>query len=75
LNRTLDDSKKGRFPNMMIAVLYMRNNDTEGAIKYLQKAFQEREGAMVYVNVEPIFHPLHADPRYQEIVQSMGLGK
>ena len=73
LNRSLEDRKTQKIPNMVMAVLYMRNNDRENAIKSLQKAYEIREGSIVYINAEPLFRPLHADSRYQAIIAGMGL--
>ena len=58
---------------MVMAILYMRVGDKEKAIEELKAGYAAREGGMVYVNVEPLFKPLHKDPRFQEIVRSMGL--
>ena len=58
---------------MVMAILHIRNGDNEGAIIALQEAFENREGSIVYINVEPLFLPLHSEQRYQNIIKSMGL--
>ena len=73
LKRTIEDRKKQYIPNIVMAILYMRVNDKEKALDALKAGYKAREGGMVYVNAEPLFKPLRKDPRFQEIVRSMGL--
>jgi len=73
LERTLRDEKEKHFSRMSMAILYMRNNDSENALKALTQGYEAREGNMVYVNVEPMFDPLHGDPRFQRIIAGMKL--
>jgi tetratricopeptide (TPR) repeat protein len=73
LSRTLNDAKTRRIPSIIMAILYMRTDNREKALSALEKAYQDHEGGMVYVNVEPLFKPLHTDPRFKRIVSGMGL--
>ncbi len=75
LNRTLEDAKKQRISSIIMAILYMRTGNHNEALKALEKAYEDREGGLVYVNVEPLFKPLHNDPRFEKIVSSMELNK
>ncbi len=45
--------------------------DREGALALLQRAYQTHEGWILFVQVDPIFAPLHSDPRFQTIVQEI----
>jgi TolB-like protein/Tfp pilus assembly protein PilF len=47
--------------------------DIDQAIAYLEQAYRERDGAMIYVSVFPRLDSLHGDPRFQELVQRMKL--
>jgi DNA-binding winged helix-turn-helix (wHTH) protein/TolB-like protein/Tfp pilus assembly protein PilF len=49
--------------------------DRDGALALLQRAYQSHEGWIVFVPVDPIFTPLHADPRFQSIVEEIGKRK
>jgi TolB-like protein/DNA-binding winged helix-turn-helix (wHTH) protein len=49
----------------------MGNKDD--AIRYLEKSYQEHEPWLVNLQTDPKFDALHSDPRYQAIVQKMGL--
>jgi hypothetical protein len=42
------------------------------ALQALEKAFAER-GNMVWLNVEPEWEPIRADPRFQDLVRRVGL--
>ena len=73
LKRTISDAKTMRISSMIMAILYMRTGNHDGALTALEKAFEDREGGLVYINVEPLFNPLHSDPRFRTIITSMGL--
>lgn len=50
-----------------------RAGHREAAIKSLEMAYAERVPFLVFVQTEPDFDSLHADPRYRAIVQKIGL--
>jgi TolB-like protein/DNA-binding winged helix-turn-helix (wHTH) protein/Flp pilus assembly protein TadD len=50
-----------------------RAGHREAAINALEKAYQTRVPAMIFIQTEPDFDFLHNDPRYRAIVQKMGL--
>jgi eukaryotic-like serine/threonine-protein kinase len=52
---------------------YMRLGDKEEALKYLEKGYQERDGAMAYLAVDPFYDPLRSDPRFQNLLRRMNL--
>ena len=49
------------------AQLYVRAGELNRAIESLERAYQKREGALAWVNVEPGFQPLRSDERFQQI--------
>jgi DNA-binding winged helix-turn-helix (wHTH) protein len=49
------------------AQLYVRAGELDRAIESLEHAYQKREGALAWVNVEPGFQPLRPDSRFQQI--------
>lgn len=55
------------------AVIYTALNDREKAIKWLQSAYEEKDGSMVFLKVMPVFENLHNDPRFTKLVNKMGL--
>jgi TolB-like protein/DNA-binding winged helix-turn-helix (wHTH) protein/Tfp pilus assembly protein PilF len=42
--------------------------DSNGALNLLERAYQDHEGWMVYVQADPAFAGLHADPRFQRLI-------
>jgi tetratricopeptide (TPR) repeat protein len=54
------------------AQLYVRVGELNRAIESLERAYQTREGALAWVNVEPSFQPLRTDARFQQIAAHVG---
>lgn len=54
------------------AKLYVRAGQSDHAIESLERAYQKREGALAWVNVDPGFQPLRSDPRFQRIAARVG---
>ena len=47
-------------------------NRTE-AFDWFGKAFDDRSAGLVYLKVDPAFDPIRSDPRFQDLVQRVGL--
>jgi len=54
-----------------MAILYLGLGDKDRAFEQLTKAYEDRTGWIIYLNVEPIFDPLRSDPRFVELVGRM----
>ena len=76
-------SKRGPVSAGRIAVLYARSGDTDRALDWFEKAYEERSGDLVYLRLHDVFYSeaLRSHPRFQNIVrrmnfpQSVTLGK
>ena len=55
------------------AILYVGLGDKDRAIEELNRAYDDRAGWMIYLNVEPMFDPLRSDPRLAELIKKVGL--
>jgi tetratricopeptide (TPR) repeat protein len=44
------------------------------AIGWLERMYEERNGLLVYLKVEPHFDPLRGEPRFQALIKKVGLG-
>ncbi len=55
-----------------MARAYLRLGHKEEALEWLQKGFATHDGDMVQLNVDPDFDPLRSDPRFQDLLRSMG---
>jgi DNA-binding winged helix-turn-helix (wHTH) protein/tetratricopeptide (TPR) repeat protein len=54
------------------AQLYVRVGDRDRALESLEHAYEKREGALAWVNVEPSFATLRSEARFQRIAASVG---
>jgi TolB-like protein/DNA-binding winged helix-turn-helix (wHTH) protein len=55
-----------------IAGIHLGLGETDLAFEWLQRACEERAAALVNVKVEPVFDPLHGDPRFGELLRCVG---
>jgi hypothetical protein len=58
---------------IVIGTLYTRAGLKEEALHYLQLAFRERSPGVPYFSIDPIFDFLRDDPRFQAMIDSLGL--
>ena len=56
-----------------LAVLYTGLGEKDKAIEQLNKAYEERAGWVINLQVEPLFDPLRSDPRFADLLRRMGL--
>jgi hypothetical protein len=56
-----------------LAKAYARLGQTHEAITLIDRAFRQREGWSLYVNINPQFDGLRGDSRFRDIVARMGL--
>jgi hypothetical protein len=57
-----------------LADLTLRIGDKEGALKWLNAAYAERSPYLVFLAIEPRMETLRSDPRFQSLIQRVGLG-
>jgi serine/threonine protein kinase/Tfp pilus assembly protein PilF len=73
LERDKERAKREFVAAASIARDYLRLGDKEEALNYLEKGYQERDGAMAYLAVDPFYDPLRSDPRFQNLLRRMNL--
>ena len=56
-----------------IGTLYTRAGKKDKALEWLEKAFEARDGNLIYLSVDPIFDYLRDEPRFQDMIQKMNL--
>jgi len=56
-----------------LAVVYMGLGEMDEAFRRLDKAYEERDGSLIYITVPIAFDTLSPDPRYRQLLQKMGL--
>ena len=47
--------------------------DTDGALEELERAYQRRNYNLIYLPVDPVYDGIRSQPRFQAILQRMGL--
>ena len=57
---------------IVLAILPMLLGDLDTTFELIEKALEDKANALVYLNVEPFFDPLRADPRFAELIAKMG---
>jgi TolB-like protein/DNA-binding winged helix-turn-helix (wHTH) protein/Tfp pilus assembly protein PilF len=56
-----------------IAIIYSALGEQDEAFAWLEKAYQNRDGALILVNAYPFFDQIRSDPRFAELVRKIGL--
>jgi tetratricopeptide (TPR) repeat protein len=70
----LNESAKRRYVSLGCqAMVYAGLGDKDQALKWLQEAFDERAGWLVYLNVDPRYDGLRSDPRFKDLLRRMKL--
>jgi TolB-like protein/Flp pilus assembly protein TadD len=66
-------AKKGNSSMYYRGLIYASLNELDRAMIDLEESYRQREGLLVYGNVEPMFTNLKADPRFRALLEKMGL--
>jgi serine/threonine-protein kinase len=59
----------------LLALPYVALGDTENALRWLERAFEQRVEEMCLINVDPALRPLRSHPRFIALVKKMNLDK
>jgi TolB-like protein/Tfp pilus assembly protein PilF len=55
-----------------IAMIYTKLGDKDKALSYLERAYAEHTGDMIFINIEPCFEPIRNEPRFRALVRKVG---
>jgi tetratricopeptide (TPR) repeat protein len=58
-----------------VASIYAILGDKEQSLRWLEKAYQENDDFLVFLNIQQQFDPLRSDSRFQSILEKIGLDK
>lgn len=56
-----------------IAMVYAGLSDRDEAFRWLERAYAEHAEFINFIQVEPAFDPIKSDPRFEELLQRLGL--
>ncbi|MCZ6776180.1 MAG: hypothetical protein O7D34_06970, partial [Ignavibacteria bacterium] len=56
-----------------IAIVYIGLGVRDQAFEWMQKAYEERSGSMVFLKVDPVWDSLRSDPRFTAFLKKMNL--
>jgi serine/threonine-protein kinase len=60
-------------PATSIAIIYSGLGDEDNAMSWLEQAYTEHAGPLIWLGVHPIYDPLRGNPRFQELLRKLGL--
>ena len=66
---------KRYIPATYFGMLYAGLGDTEQALVWLEKAYEDRADGLMWINVDPMLDQLKVEPRFQNLVKRIGLVK
>jgi len=58
-------------PVYRIAAVYLALGDKEQALEWLESAYREDPGWLVWLKVDPVMDPLRSDLRFQELLRGL----
>ncbi|MEK6288658.1 MAG: protein kinase [Acidobacteriota bacterium] len=73
LDKLLAIRQQKYMPAYFIASIYSALGDTDRAFDWLEKAYEEHNGFLVFLKVQQSFDRLHSDPRFNELLRRIGL--
>jgi len=75
LDRMIEKAKKEHVSPFLVAQCHVILGHKAEAIRWLERAYSERDMLMPYLNTEAAFDPIRNDPRFAEILKRMGFPK
>jgi TolB-like protein/Tfp pilus assembly protein PilF len=62
----------GRYvPLLRIDHIYIGLGENDLALEWLEKAYEERDSALIWIKVDPVYDSLRDDPRFQDLLRRM----
>jgi len=66
-----DFAKEWHVLSYGFALIHTGLGENDEALEWLERAYQDRDGWMPYLQVEPRLDPLRSDPRFQDLLRRM----
>lgn len=55
------------------ALIHAARKDADGAFRWLDRAYRQRDAGMLWIKGEPLLKDLRPDPRFHRLLQQMHL--
>lgn len=73
MRRMEDPSHSKHIPPYYLAGMHADVGENEAALHWLETAYTQKDPDLISVKVDPAFDSLRSDPRYQKLIQEIGL--
>ena len=73
LGQLLEQSKKQYVSPFYVSIVYAGLHENEKAMDWLEKAYEDRSNAIIFVKVDPDFDGLRSNPRFQALLRRLAL--
>jgi len=73
LDQLQSKSKAGYVSPVDLALLYAQLGDQEKTLELLEQGFREHSPLLLWIQTDPAYDFVHADPRWRSLTHSMGL--
>jgi Tfp pilus assembly protein PilF len=75
IERLKEQSTQRYVPPDIIAKIYIGLGEKEQALDWLEKSYEDREDALIWLNSDPLFDDLRSEPRFRDLVRRVGLAQ
>ena len=58
---------------LVLSAIYLSLGEDDKVFEWLERAYEERQFALPWINAMPDYDRLRSDPRFQELVRRVGL--
>ena len=66
-------SKRGYVSSYVMAQIYARLGDKSESMARLERAYVDRDSNLTYLKVDPVFDDVRSNPRYQALLEKLGI--
>ena len=73
MSRLEEEAKHQYLRADILAMGHAAMGDMDRAFACLERAFQSRSAGLIYLHLDPAYHPLRGDPRFADLVQRIGV--
>jgi TolB-like protein/DNA-binding winged helix-turn-helix (wHTH) protein/Tfp pilus assembly protein PilF len=73
LGQMMEQSKNQYVSPFYISIVYAGLHENEKAMDWLEKAYEDRSNAIIFIKVDPDFDSLRSNPRFQVLLRRLAL--